>query len=145
LFEKAGFLILLALPSALALHPSDLSSFEDPPMPPAVPAPVLDNPLQTSTTSFNLGQLNQFSASGNNFTSANVNTVDISSSTTGISWTTGNWSVTSSTSLSLSGTPTQSPGPPGGIGDLIVTINKGQPNQNSASASNISYNAGKRR
>jgi hypothetical protein len=104
--------------------------------------PALTNPLQLSTTSFNLGQSNQFSASGSNFTAANVVSVDISSSTSGISWTTGNFSVASATSLSLSGTPSQVQGPPGsGIANLTVTINKGQPTQSSGSANNVSYNS----
>jgi hypothetical protein len=110
-------------------------------VPPTVPVPALNNPLQPSTSSFTLGQANQFSVSGTNLSSTNISNVVISSTTSGISWVTNNFSVTPPATLNLSGTPSQSPLPPGSIGNLTVTINKNTPNENSAGVGNISYNA----
>jgi hypothetical protein len=116
--------------------------------PPMAVNPVLNNPLQSSTSTFSLGVQSTFQVTGSNFTSSNVTSVIPSSTTTGISWTfpTNNFTVVDANTISLLGTPNQSPGPPGGpTGDLTVTINKGQPNQSSASANNISYNAARAR
>jgi len=113
-------------------------------MSPAAPVPALNNPLQSSTTSFTLGTQSTFQVFGTNFSSTNVTSVDPSSSTAGISWTfpPNNFSVVNSTTISVTGTPSQAQGPPGsGLGNLTVIINKNTTTQSSASANNISYNA----
>ncbi len=114
---------------------------------------ALNNPLQPSSSVFTSGIQTTFNVAGTNFTSTNITWVQVTSSTTGISWALApqpnGWNVVNATTLSLTATPTVISSPKDvsklqgdTIGDLTVTINPNSTNQSTASKNNIVYKPG---